>query len=69
MADLTPTQRLAELLLDESLEEFVRSRRDHTSWRRIAKELHDATDGEIDVTQEILRRWYPDPPKTVEATA
>lgn len=66
-ADLTPSQRLAELVLGESLEDFVRERRPGSSWRRIAQALHEATNGDIDLAPETLRLWFPD--KQREATA
>lgn len=57
----TPTQRLADLILAEPLEEFVRTRRaQNTSWRLIERDLLAATDGQVDVTYETLRSWYPD---------
>jgi len=52
------TQQLAEIKLGSSLEDFVKTRRPHTSWRRITLELRDATG--VDVTHETLRSWYPD---------
>lgn len=54
----SPTQQLAEIKLGGSLEDFVRSRRPGTSWRRIAIELRDATG--LDIANETLRMWYPD---------
>lgn len=58
----TPTRRLADLLLvDVSLDEFVASRRARgRAWRLIARDLWEATHGEIDVTFETLRQWYPE---------
>lgn len=58
----TPTQRLADMLLaPDSIEAFVRTRRaEGMAWRRIAQRLYEATGGEIDVTFETLRIWYPD---------
>ena len=58
----TPTQQLIELKLgDESLEQFVRSRRaTKTAWRHIARDVHEATG--VDVTLESLRSWFPDVP-------
>lgn len=64
MPEPTPKQRLAEVLLGDSLEHFVRSRRDATpprSWRLIARDLYEATD--VDLTHESLRLWFPDEPK------
>lgn len=54
------TQRLAGILLGGSLEEFVRSRRPERGWRLIHEDLLEATDGEINVSHETLRSWYPD---------
>lgn len=57
----TSTQRLATLLLGEELEDYVRSRRaERRAWRLIARDIYLATKGEIDVTHETLRTWYPD---------
>jgi hypothetical protein len=69
MADATPLRRLAELLLGEPLEDFVRSRRPHKAWRFIARDLYDATNGEIDVTHESLRLWFPDATPSEKASA
>ncbi len=43
---------------DETLEEFVRSRRPDTAWRKIAIDLYDRT--AVSVTHESLRAWFPD---------
>lgn len=61
MQQPTPKRQLAELLLNEPLDRFVRTRRaaGH-AWRQIAIELRDATDGRVDVTGESLRSWFPD---------
>lgn len=59
----SPTRRLAEMTLGSDLEEFVRSRRaDKRPWRFIARDLYEATDGEVDLTYETLRSWFPDKP-------
>lgn len=59
---LTPTQRLADLLLPTTLSDFVRERREGgRSWRLIARDLHDQTSGQVDVTAETLRNWYSAP--------
>ena len=56
----TPTQALARTMIDD-LDEFVISRRrDGRSWRLIARDIHDATGGRIDVTLETVRSWYGD---------
>ncbi len=57
MRDMTVTQRLADHLLDGSLENFVLSRRAKSvSWRKISNELRDTTG--VDVAYETLRSWY-----------
>lgn len=59
----TPTYRLADILLDGKLAAYVRTARAAgKSWRRIAIEIRDDTDREIDVTHETLRSWFPDEP-------
>lgn len=60
---MAPTSSLRQavdrLLGDESLDDFVNSRRDRElSWRRIRDDLRDATG--TDVTHETLRAWFPD---------
>lgn len=57
--DLTPTAKLADVLLPGGLEEFVTERRARgMSWRRIAYEIYDATDKQVGVSYEVLRRWF-----------
>lgn len=69
MATETTTQRLAGLLLGEPLEEFVRTRREaKRAWRLVARDLWKATNGEVDVTHETLRTWYPDADTTRNAS-
>lgn len=57
----TANRKLADLLLGEAgpLEEFVAARRPK-SWRLIARDLLEATDGKVDVTHETLRQWFPE---------
>lgn len=59
-ASATPTRRLADLLLDGALDTWVSDRRPGRSWRRIARELFEATGGQVDVTDVTLRSWYPE---------
>lgn len=40
---------------------FVADRRPAKSWRRIALDLRDATDGKVDVTPETVRKWATEP--------
>lgn len=59
----TPTERLADVLLGEAgpLDRFVRRRREAgRSWRLVARDLYEATNGEVDVTYQTLRTWFPD---------
>ena len=60
----TPTASLAWRLADRVLEaeggvaQLIRDMRaNDTSWRRIALEIRDKTDGDVDVTGETVRRW------------
>lgn len=59
----TPTQRLADVLLAEEgpLSSFVAKRRAQKpkrSWRLIARDLFEITEGQIDLTGETLRGWF-----------
>jgi hypothetical protein len=55
---LSATQRLATILLGQDVNEFIDSRREAgRPWRYIARDLYDATNGQIDVTYETLRNW------------
>ena len=54
----TPTQRLAGNLLGYPVAEFIQLRRESgIAWRHIARELREATSGQIDVTHETVRAW------------
>lgn len=57
MQPQTPGQRLASLLLGQPVIPWIRSRRTHMSWRQIAAELRDKTDGQVDVTAQTLVNW------------
>jgi hypothetical protein len=62
----TATQRLAEVHLGRSLDEFVAERRTAgDSWRTIAAALREASD--LSVSHETLRAWYAD--ATTQAVA
>lgn len=59
METISPSRRLADVLLDGGLDEFViERRRAGRSWRLIARDLLEATN--VDVTYETLRSWYPE---------
>lgn len=61
MAPVTATarQRLASLILGRSVLDFIAERRaNDMPYRRIAAELRDATDGEIDLSDVAIRSWW-----------
>lgn len=54
----TPTQLLAGALLGQPATDWITARRaEGRSWRFIARDLADATDGQIDVTVQTLHNW------------
>jgi len=55
---MTASQQLATILLRQDVIEWIVERRPDTSWRKLARELYDATDGQVDVTQQTLYSWY-----------
>lgn len=61
MAQRPAQQRYADLLLGRSVDDFIEERRASdppTPFRRIAADLRDATDGEIDVSDVTIRAWW-----------
>jgi hypothetical protein len=59
--ELSPTQRLAALLVGRPLDEYVTEKRTATpkwSWELIAEQLAADTNGQVNVSREALRRWY-----------
>lgn len=59
----SPTQRLASHLLDVDLDEWLERQRhpfpDVTrSWENVARQLDKATDGQVAVSGETLRKWH-----------
>lgn len=57
----TPTNQLLELKLGENLPDLVaRLRADERSWPYIGRKLRERTGGEIEFTDEALRRWFSD---------
>lgn len=55
----TPSHRLADVLLPTTLAEFVSTKRAAgRSWRLIARDLLEDTEGQVDVTPETLRSWF-----------
>ena len=65
VAVMTPTQRVADLILrerrGESLVEFLTNlRRDPDSpatYEQIGRELYIVTDGEVSVSYQTIKRW------------
>ena len=56
---MTSTQRLAALLLEQPLDDYVATKRANgRSWQHIADRLSADTGGEINVSRETLRLWY-----------
>lgn len=59
--DLTPLQRVADVLLREQgsdLTTFLRERSDlGVPATRIAAQLAEATGGEVDITDQAVRNW------------
>lgn len=53
----SPLQRLASVLLGEDVGPWIRRRRPELAWRKIATELSDATNGEIDVPAQTITNW------------
>jgi hypothetical protein len=61
--NLTPTQRLAAIMLGRPLADYVaakRTARPRWTWQQIADELALDTDGDVVVSREALRQWYGD---------
>lgn len=55
----SPSVRLAEHLLGKELETWVNEHRDAgASWDKIAADLYVATDTQVHITGEWLRRLY-----------
>ena len=55
---MTPTQRLAGLILGEPVQTWIARRREAgASWRDIAADLRDRSNGQVSVSHEAVRRW------------
>jgi hypothetical protein len=56
--ELTSTQKLAGIILGRPVEDWIDDRRTAgRSWRLIARDLYEATNGQVDITHEAVRRW------------
>jgi len=61
MATLTPNQKLAGMILGKPVKHYIADRRAAgRSWRLIARDLYEATNGQIDITGEAARLWASD---------
>lgn len=55
---MTPNMKLAGILLGRPVTDWIADRREAgDSWRRIELALEEATNGQIRVEHETLRRW------------
>jgi hypothetical protein len=64
--DTSPTYQLADLLVQDQggIKAFVLGRRAKgVAWRKIARDLYEATDKRVDVAHETLRNWFPGEPE------
>lgn len=58
----TPLGKLATVLLDQPVADWINSERDRGStWRQIARKLRIDTEGTIDVMEQTVRNWAADP--------
>lgn len=54
----SPRQVLADLLLKRPVEEYIAERRaEGRSWAKVARDLYEATGGQVDVADETVRAW------------
>jgi hypothetical protein len=61
MSERPPSQLLAELLLNQPLDDYIadkRASRPQWSWRLIAEQIGIDTAGKVNVTGETVRQWY-----------
>ena len=61
MNQLTPNQKLAGMILGKPVKDFIRERRAlGRSWRLVARDLYEATNGQIDITHQAAQNWAAD---------
>ena len=54
----SPTRQLAELILNQPIQEWITARRaEGLSWRSLERELYRETDGRVNTTYETIRKW------------
>jgi len=59
--ELTPNQKLAGMLLGKPVKDYIQERRDAgRSWRLVARDLYEATNGQIDITYQAAKNWAAD---------
>ncbi len=73
-SSIPPRQRLADLVLGRPVLDFIAERRaDGKSFRLIARDLLEATSGEVDITDMTVRAWHlaaqPDSEQPFRSTA
>jgi hypothetical protein len=51
-------QKLATALLKQDVVDFIAERRPDRSWRVIARDIYEATKGQVDVTPQTVINWY-----------
>ena len=59
--EATANRRLADITLGRPLDEYVaekRTARPRWSWRLIAQQLSEDTDGDIQLSHQTLRLWF-----------
>lgn len=55
---MTPAMKLAGMILGQPVDQWIRDRRSEgQSWRTITTNLTAATNGQVDVEHETVRRW------------
>lgn len=66
---MTPRQRLASLLLGRPVLEYIQDLHNTgMSYDRIAAQLSDDTDGQVDISHEAIRQWLPEQAKPKKVT-
>ncbi len=61
MDPLTPNQKLAGMILGKPVKDYIRERRAlGRSWRLVARDLYEVTNGQIDITYQAAKNWSAD---------
>jgi hypothetical protein len=57
-AQQSPAQLLATLLIGEPVVQWINHRRAlGATWKVITREIHQATNGQLDLTEKTVRDW------------